>query len=77
MEPAMDHLSDGTSEVWSKTYRGHRISVQRTRAAWTAIFDNSVQLEQEFETAEEAEAWLRRRVDSRIAEAIFPGLANS
>lgn len=61
--------------VWTDTYRGFRISTQREQSVWCVALDDVVQKGIGFETPQEATAWLRRRVDDRIAEAIFPGLA--
>lgn len=63
-------------DYWSNTYRGHRVEVTRDHTGWVVTIDHDVQKGLDFETAEEAAAWLHRRVDARIAEAIFPGLAH-
>ena len=60
---------------WSDTYRGHRIAAMRDDLSWIVVLDNEVQKDRNFECPEEAAAWLRRAVDTRIAERIFPGLA--
>ena len=39
--------------------------------------DDVVQKDRGFDSVEEATAWVRRKVDASIAEAIFPGLAHS
>ncbi len=61
--------------VWTDAYRGHEIATLRDSRAWLLLVDGGVAGNGEFESAEEAAAWLRRRVDARIAESIFPGLA--
>jgi hypothetical protein len=63
--------------VWVDTYRGHRIATQREQSVWRVILDDVALKGVGFETPQEATAWLRRRVDDRIAEAIFPGLARN
>ena len=69
-------VADGLEVVWSDAYRGHKLATLRASRAWMVVLDDVVQNESDFETAEEAAAWLRRIVDARIAEAIFPGLAS-
>lgn len=61
--------------TWTDTYRGFRISTHCEQSVWCVALDDIVQKGIVFETPQEAAAWLRRRVDDRIAEAIFPGLA--
>ena len=61
--------------VWSDAYRGHRIATLRDSRIWLLLVDDVVAGNGEFETTEEAAAWLRRKVDANIAESIFPGLA--
>jgi hypothetical protein len=73
----MTIMTETKEDVCSNTYRGHRITTMRDQSGWVVILDRHVQKEVVFEAAEEAEAWLRRRIDERIAEAIFPGLARS
>lgn len=58
------------------TYRGHRVSLLRDRDGWRGLLDDKVYSSVAFESAEEASAWLCRRIDDKIAEAIFPGLAD-
>jgi hypothetical protein len=67
--------ASGLEVVWSGAYRGHKIATLRDSRTWLVVLDDVVQENRDFETAEEAAAWLRRSVDARIAEAIFPGLA--
>lgn len=57
-------------------YRGHRVSLLRGPDGWRGIVDGNVHTAVAFESPEEASAWLRRRIDDKIAEAIFPGLAD-
>ena len=68
---------EGREHFWSETYRGHHIALQRGDHAWRVVSGHVVEKDLDFGTAEEAAAWLRRRVDARIAEAIFPGLARA
>lgn len=63
--------------VWTETYRGHLVATIRDASGWRVAFDHNVQLGVRFDDPEEAAAWIRRRVDDRIAEAIFPGLART
>lgn len=62
-------------DAWVDTYRGFRIAAQREQTGWRAALNDVIQKGVDFETPQEATAWLRRRVDDRIAESIFPGLA--
>ncbi len=64
------------NSYWSDTYRGHWIAAVREERAWLVVLDNVVQKERDFDTSEEAAAWLRRAIDAQIAERIFPGLAD-
>ena len=73
----MDLSEETQTEFWSDTYRGHQIATRRDNRAWLVIINDVEQQDRGFETAEEAAAWLRRRVDAQAAEAIFPGLARS
>ena len=73
----MTFVAEGHRTVWSETYRGHHLATLRHRHSWLVVFDHVAQEGIDFETAEEASAWLRRRADARIAEAIFPGLARA
>ena len=75
MERAMGIAAKGQEVVWAETYRGHYIATMRDRQSWVVVVDEDVKAGLDFESADEAAAWLRRRVDDRIAEAIFPGLA--
>ena len=61
----------------SLTYRGHRITTLRDTDGWRGIMNDNVLTAVTFDSAEEASAWVRRRIDDKIAEAIFPGLAQS
>lgn len=63
--------------LWSETYRGHYIATLRDQRSWAVVVDEDMRDGFDFESTEEAAAWLRRRVDDRIAESIFPGLAKS
>ena len=47
----------------------------RAPAGWRVACDQVVYQEMCFDDPDEAAAWVKRRVDDRIAEAIFPGLA--
>ncbi|MEZ5852421.1 MAG: hypothetical protein R3D68_17450 [Hyphomicrobiaceae bacterium] len=67
----------GSDERVVTSYRGHRIATLRVRDSWAAILDDKMTFEVAFDSADEAAAWLRRRVDARIAEAMFPGLASA
>lgn len=58
------------------TYRGYRVSILRDPDGWKGLLDDKIHAPVAFESAEEASAWLRRRIDDKIAEAIFPGLAD-
>ncbi len=71
---------DGSREVanlWSGTYRNHQIAVQKSDRDWQVVLDESLISGLSFDTTDEAIAWLRRCVDGKIAEEIFPGLASS
>jgi hypothetical protein len=68
---------EGWEGHWSANYRGHQLAAQRRNRVWQLQLDQEVLANREFETVEEAAAWLRRRVDEQIAEAIFPGLRTS
>jgi hypothetical protein len=57
-------------------YRGHTISTSEERGVWRGYVDETL-IAATFESSEEAVAWIRRRVDNRIAEAMFPGLAKA
>lgn len=61
--------------VWSETYRGHQVATLRDQSGWCVVCDQAVQQGVRFDDPEEAAAWIKRRVDDRIAESIFPGLA--
>ena len=74
-EAGVGSLARDQQIVWSETYRGHRIATIREQRTWRVAFDHVIEDGVHFESPEEASAWLRRRVDDRIAEAIFPGLA--
>ncbi|MEZ5817140.1 MAG: hypothetical protein R3D44_08675 [Hyphomicrobiaceae bacterium] len=63
--------------VWNETYRGHSIATRREKSVWRVAVDGVVQNGVAFESDQEAAAWLRRRVDNRIAEEMFPGLARA
>jgi len=76
MNPARKRPSaERLAPTWSGTYRGRQIAAVRDDDAWFVVLDNVLQCDHEFESSEEAAAWLRRAIDSQIAEAIFPGLA--
>lgn len=66
--------SHETSKTWSGTYRDHQIAVQRGERDWLVVLDHDHIAGLSFETTDEAIAWVRRRVDGKIAEEIFPGL---
>ena len=65
--------ADGVG-FWSQSYRDHQIAAQCENGVWRVVIDQSEHGDRAFESADEAEAWLRRRVDEMIAESIFPGL---
>ena len=73
----MEVSADGETNGWSEFYRGHRVTAIRDERIWRAVFDNVVQDSIAFETSDEAAAWARRRIDARIAEAMYPGLARA
>jgi len=73
----MKEYQVGDRGVLLDTYRGFRISAQREQSVWRVALDDVVQKDVGFETPQEATAWLRRRIDDRIAESIFPGLARA
>lgn len=60
----------------NSVYRGHRVSILRGPDGWRGMLDGTLHTAAAFESPEEASAWLRRRIDDKIAEAIFPGLAD-
>lgn len=64
-----------TGQIWTGTYRNHRIAVKRRDTDWQVFLDANAIADESFETTDEAIAWLRRRVDGMIAEQIFPGLS--
>lgn len=61
---------------WSDTYRGTEIAAVRDDHGWLILLGEVVQRDREFESLEEAAAWLRRAIDAQIAESIFPGLGS-
>lgn len=71
----MSKLDHATPSTWSESYRGHWIEASGCRSGWRAVLDAEPSGSREFETAQEALAWLRRQIDCQIAEAVFPGLA--
>ena len=71
----MAFAAEAHKGLWSETYRGYHLATLRGHQCWHVVFDHVVQNGRDFETAEEASAWLRRRADARVAEAIYPGLA--
>jgi hypothetical protein len=77
MEAAMDLLTEGPQGFWSGIYLGSHIAMLQHHGAWRVYLDQMLQDTSRFETAEEAAGWLRRRVEERAAEAIFPGLARA
>ena len=64
------------SQVWSGTYRNHQIAVQRSDRDWLVYLNQDPIAGLDFEKTDEAVAWVRRFVDGKIAEAIFPGLGS-
>lgn len=66
-----------TSQAWSGTYRNHLIAVQRSDRDWLVTLGQDRIGGMSFETTDEAIAWLRRKVDVKIAEEIFPGLSSA
>jgi len=76
MELAMkDRSIDAERNILIDTYRGYRISALQEQSSWLVALNDVLLSGIAFETPQEATAWLRRRVDDRIAEAVFPGLA--
>ncbi len=71
----MDAPKHGAPTNWVDTYRGHRIQVMAQDSAWLVALDDQPLPRLDFETPQEAVAWLRRQVDCRIAESMYPGLA--
>ncbi|MGE0769002.1 MAG: hypothetical protein AB7L90_21375 [Hyphomicrobiaceae bacterium] len=71
----MQEHRSGERNVWSDTYRGYRIAANREQSVWRVTLGDESLPGVGFDSPQEATAWLRRRVDDRIAEAIFPGLA--
>lgn len=61
---------------WSDIYRGTEIAAVRDDHGWLILLGEVVQRDREFESLEEAAAWLRRTIDAQIAESIFPGLGS-
>lgn len=61
---------------WSDIYRGTEIGAVRDDHGWMIFLGEVVERDRQFETLEEAAAWLRRTIDARIAESIFPGLGS-
>jgi hypothetical protein len=70
----MEFTSEGRESRWSDTYRGHHVAAQCRNRVWQLQLNHQVLDNREFETVEEAAAWLRRCVDALIAESVFPGL---
>ena len=73
----MSMTAQGATVVWSETYRGYHVATLRDQSGWCVACDQAVQQGIRFDDHEEAAAWIRRRVDDRIAAAIFPGLARA
>jgi hypothetical protein len=59
---------------WFGVYRSRQIATLHHMGAWLVFLDQVIQKNNRFETAEEAVAWLHRRIEALAAEAIFPGL---
>lgn len=58
----------------SLQYRGHLIEAICLQEGWRGVLDENVETAAAFGSSEEAQAWLRRRVDDFIAERLCPGL---
>ena len=71
----MGASSESNKVFWSEVYRGHSIATIHDLGGWCVACDQAVQQGVRFDNHEEAAAWIKRRVDDRIAEAMFPGLA--
>jgi hypothetical protein len=66
----MDHFADGPTDYWSDTYRGCHIALLRHHRRWCVFLERVFQTDTHFETADDAAAWLRRRIDERtLAQA--------
>lgn len=60
------HSPEPTPTFLAGTYRGHHIAVFQHGGGWLAYLDRVLQVNRLFETANEATAWLCRRIDDRL-----------
>ena len=70
----MNHFIGCTTASWSGTYRGRSIAMRRHYSEWQMLVDGRPEGNFTIVGQEARVAWLERRVDELIAEAIFPGL---
>lgn len=63
----MSETTDTTGETrtyWSDIYRGRHIATLQHATVWLAYLDKVLQTNLRFATAADANAWLRRRIDT-------------
>ncbi len=67
-------MAKAASQFRSVTYRDRVITVRRHAGNWELLIDGRPEAVRQLASEDEAFAWLRLRVDTLIAEAMFPGL---
>jgi hypothetical protein len=67
-------MAKAATQFRSATYRDRVITVRLDAENWELLIDGKTEAVRRPTSQEEAFAWLRLRVDTLIAEAMFPGL---